>query len=102
MRTLKEEQEHRTVEGAAEVLRRRAFVLWLESRSIPLASDSLEEKRVEIRIGFRDGRYTAIGYACETCRTELVNICPGMLLLSNPPKRTVGCPGCGWKGDTTL
>lgn len=40
------------------------------------------------------------GVKCPRCveEVELLNICPGMMLMSNPPKIEVYCPSCSYSG----
>lgn len=38
------------------------------------------------------------GIACPKCGTEVVFTAPNINLLSNPPKRNIGCTKCRWYG----
>lgn len=43
-----------------------------------------------------------VGVKCDHCGTELVNHEPGVVLCSNPPKISVACPKCDWRGTMTV
>ena len=79
----------------------------LESRDIAVYRSALspspdvtnyEEVRKRIRDDVRSGEVVALEIACDHCGTELFCTEPGRLLTSNPPKKKIGCPGCGWIG----
>jgi hypothetical protein len=55
-----------------------------------------EVARKRIRENVRSGESSALEIACDHCGTELFGE-PG-LLMSSPPKKKIGCPGCGWIG----
>lgn len=38
------------------------------------------------------------GIACPKCGKELYDSAPAMLLASNPPKKSVHCGACGYRG----
>lgn len=38
------------------------------------------------------------GIACPKCEKELLDTCPGIMLASNPPRKYVHCPACGYRG----
>lgn len=38
------------------------------------------------------------GIACPKCHRELVDSAPDKLLMSDPPKKNVSCPICGYVG----
>ena len=78
------------------------FVNNLETLLIPLNPKFNESCRTSMREGLRTGNMKRIGIACDHCNTELVMSSNGVVLMSNPPKYPVGCPGCGWYGNTTL
>ena len=59
------------------------------------------EYRITIRGSVRSGFAFLYDLACDHCGTELVNNEPGMVYTSNPPKRRISCPGCGWTGFIT-
>ena len=40
----------------------------------------------------------ANGIACPKCDEELLDSSPMMTLTSNPPKKDVHCPKCGYRG----
>jgi len=41
----------------------------------------------------------ADGIACPTCGKELWDTDPMMTLMSNPPRKSVHCPACGYAGS---
>lgn len=41
------------------------------------------------------------GIACPECGTELFDSCPLMMLTSNPPKKTIHCEACDYRGYRT-
>jgi len=78
----------------------------LESRDIAVYRSALspspdvtnyEVARKRIREDVRSGEVVALEIACDHCGTELFCTDPE-LLLSNPPRKRIGCPGCGWIG----
>ncbi len=38
------------------------------------------------------------GIECPECKAELWDSEPAMTLTSNPPKKTIHCPACGYRG----
>ena len=42
-----------------------------------------------------------VGVACDRCGGELYNPEPGMMLMTDPPKITVRCSKCEFKGYMT-
>ena len=110
MRTLREqaayEKQGRDLAATEEALNCSAVLKNILERNIPMFSGSsdpaLHTRREEIRLGLINRTMPRIWLACDECRTELVNMEPGVVLLSNPPQRRVACPGCGWIGSTAL
>ncbi len=74
----------------------------LRQKEIPLHADAMESRREDMRQKFESGGMPAMGIACDHCGTELLNTAPHMSFSSNPPKKKIGCPGCGWEGMTSL
>ena len=42
------------------------------------------------------------GFACPDCGNELIDLNPYEILASYPPKKSVSCSDCGYKGYRTL
>jgi hypothetical protein len=61
--------------------------------------ETIEERERRLAAARAESQRTWI--ACPHCGTELVDGCPGHLLLTNPPQRTVLCPNCRWSGMVT-
>lgn len=38
------------------------------------------------------------GIDCNTCGSELKDLCPGLIDYLSPPQTPVGCDSCGFKG----
>lgn len=92
-----QEADHLAVQEA----KRQACLMLLadvERQNIPLHQPNSDGIRTLIRRGLRESRMTPLGIACDHCGTELVDRKPGAMTASMPPKRTIGCPGCGWTG----
>lgn len=52
------------------------------------------------RTKFFNGDYVHFtGIACPECGSELIDSNPHSILVSWPPKKTVHCSKCGYKGD---
>lgn len=99
-----EQERHRT--------RCRNLLASLEGRNIPAFTDPSRpdsdfdvvrrRMRHQLREEIEEDRYKVaivpIGVLCDHCETELVNHQPGRQTLGSPPKKHIGCPGCGWLG----
>ncbi len=62
---------------------------------------SLEEHNAFILEQVRDpfnNEPRRCGVACPRCQKELLDVTPGMILLSDPPQKKVRCITCGWSG----
>ena len=53
-------------------------------------------KRIEFDNWMRNPHVN--GIACPKCGKELWDSSPSITLTSNPPKKNVHCPACGFKG----
>jgi len=60
--------------------------------------DYEKEKWSEI---YSNSKANGTGIACPKCGDELVESWPGTLLCSNPPRKTVNCETCNFKGSIT-
>lgn len=60
-----------------------------------------ESCRDRIRLMLVTGQAQLFNLACNHCGTQLVNPEPGTMLMSYPPQKRIGCPGCGWLGSTS-
>lgn len=115
MKTLSEYEaekraERKTKEGLANDRIRflNQLVDEIEVRDIPLyvPKDTMvdrcgyREYRLLIRASVRAGRVDVYNLACDHCGTVLVNDEPGNMTFSDPPKKRISCPGCGWTGWT--
>ena len=57
--------------------------------------------RAAIRDVLRAGECYFYRFTCDHCGTQLINYRPNEVLMSNPPQRHVGCPGCGFVASIT-
>ena len=108
VKTLSEAIRERTasVGLADDAIRRqcRALLESIESAEIPVyAPDSpmmdhtdYSRLRESIRHALRTSRCSLYELACDHCGMPLINHRPREVLLSHPPRRVVGCPGCGF------
>lgn len=64
----------------------------------PVDQTDYAKAREEMRRALADDYVNVLEVVCDHCQTPLIDRHPGSLTLSDPPQRTVGCPGCGWLG----
>jgi hypothetical protein len=102
MRTLTEHLHDQQDAEQAEAERIASVYQELQNNNIPLYAGISPMQRACFREGLKSGYMKQIGYTCDYCRTELVYCNPHIQLQSNPPQYHVGCPGCGWRGTTTI
>jgi hypothetical protein len=61
-----------------------------------------DEIRFKLRAQLLTGQCALVhDVECDHCNTPIINREPGVILASDPPQISVGCPGCGWLGSLT-
>lgn len=110
MKTLGEVQVERAAED--EKFRKdhyeRCAKLYEASAAIPPYKAVTEHDRTNyvesqaiVRRLLKEGSVELYMVACDNCKTQLVNTDPHIVFTSNPPKKRITCPGCGWTGFTS-
>lgn len=101
---VREREEARKALIMEHLDKERKWLREIVDRNFPLYEEKgIEKRQVEtdrnlMRSLIDEGEATRIGLACDHCGTELINRSPGSEFASFPPKKAIGCPGCGWKG----
>lgn len=111
MKTLSELRRERMLEErtARQSHAERCLALLKSSADVPVFKNTdstnvtdYTKTREMVRRVLEAGNIEFYEVACDHCGTQLVNHEPGASLLSSPPQRRVGCPGCGWLGSTSV
>ena len=63
--------------------------------TMPVKAD--DDFMITVRCALAAGEINFYNVVCDTCGTQLVNPSPRLQLNSEPPKKHICCPGCGWR-----